>query len=158
SQEVYLLDSGRSALVVALKSSNLNPGDEVLLAAFNCPAVADAVFVAGGVPKYIDVDIEGQISLESVKQNFSSRTKVLVFTHPYGAVSKSRVLQLQQFCEEQGVVFINDLAQVIEDPLSIERFNHYGDMSVYSFGPEKHIFAMGGGALVVRNKDSISKV
>lgn len=155
-QNIYLLDSGRSALVIALKVLGLNPGEEVLLSAFNCAAVAESIIQAGGIIKFVDINSKAGLDINSIKNTISSKTKCIIVTHIYGLVDDLE--ELSSLCKSRGIFLINDLAQTLENTSSDKKLNTYGDISIYSFGAEKHLFALGGGALVTHRNDLIYQV
>lgn len=153
---IYLLDSGRSAILIALQALGLKPGEEVLLSAFNCPAVAEAITQAGGIIKFVDINADAGLNLDSIKNVVGAKTKGLIVAHTYGLIDDLE--NLSSFCRIQGLFLINDLAQTLENPDSENKLNIYGDVSIYSFGPEKHLFALGGGALVTHRNDLIAQI
>lgn len=153
---IYLLDSGRSAILVALKALGLKPGEEVLLSAFNCSAVAEAIMQAGGIIKFIEINSKAGLDLESIKNTISPKTKGIIVTHVYGLVDNLE--DLSNFCKSREIFLINDLAQTLEDPVADKKLNTYGDVAIYSFGPEKHLFALGGGALVTHRDDLMAQI
>ncbi len=155
-QNIYLLDSGRSAILVALRALGLKPGEEVLLSAFNCSAVAEAIIQAGGIIKFIEINSKAGLDLDSIKKTIGPKTKGIIVTHVYGLVDD--LGDLSNLCKSQEIFLINDLAQTLEDPVANKRLNAYGDVAIYSFGPEKHLFALGGGALVTHRNDLIAQI
>ncbi len=148
---IFLVDSGRSALVIALQSLEIKPDDEVLISAFNCPAVAEAIIQTGASIKFTELNQDGSLNLDAVKRDIGPKTKGLIVTHVYGLVDDLK--QLSDICNDQGIFLINDLAQTLENPDSNKKLNLYGDMSIYSFGPEKHLFSLGGGGLITHKED-----
>jgi dTDP-4-amino-4,6-dideoxygalactose transaminase len=155
-QNIYLLDSGRSALVIALKALGLNPGEEVLLSAFNCTAVAESIIQAGGIIKFVDINSKAGLDINSIKNTISPKTKCIIVTHIYGLVDDLE--ELSSLCKSRGIFLINDLAQTLENPSSDKKLNTYGDVSIYSFGAEKHLFALGGGAIVTHRNNLVDKI
>lgn len=153
---IYLLDSCRSAILVALKSLGLKHEEEVLITAFTCPAVAESIIQAGGVVKFVEINSQAGLDLTSIKNTISPKTRGIIVTHSYGLIDDLE--KLTSFCQSQKLFLINDLAQTLEDPISEKRLNAYGDLSVYSFGPEKHLFALGGGALVTHQADLVAQI
>ncbi len=151
TKNIRLVDSGKSALFLALQTIGVGKGDEVVLLAFNCPSVIEPIFSTGATPHFVDMTETGGIDLESFKNIVSKKTKCVVVTNTYGLLDDLKKISI--ICRTNNIFFINDLSQVLEDPTDNEKFNKYGDISIYSFGQEKHIFALGGGAIVSNNEE-----
>lgn len=156
AEKIFLTDSGRSALVIAMKSLGIGDGGEVLVSAFNCSAIADAICALGAEPKFVDCNDNGGLSVESLKVNISPKTRALIVTNVYGIIDELQ--NIREICDKNRVALINDLAQSFEFAPLLAPLNRYGDISVYSFGPEKHLSACGGGALLSYNKNIIKKI
>lgn len=146
AENVYLLDSGRSSIFLVLKAINIQPGEEVIISAFNCPAVAEAIVMTGAVVKFVDVNQTGGLSIEGLEKALSPKTRAVLATNVFGIVDSLELIA--DYCKNNKLIFINDLAQAFENPTIDFRLNTFGDACIYSFGPEKQVFALGGGALV----------
>ncbi|GEM_PF-2071636 len=149
TKSFYLLDSGKSAIYLCLKAIGVVAGDEVLIAAFNCPAILEAIVKTGATPCFVDINDELGLEIASLKKAVNSRTRAVIATNLFGLVDDLE--SISKFCDENRLIFINDLAQTVETVGVSKKLNDFGDASIYSFGPEKQIFALGGGALVCRN-------
>lgn len=155
SSRVYLLDSGRSSILLALKVLGIKAQDEVILTAFNCPAVVEPILYTKGVPRFIDINPTCGIDFDLLKKSINCRTRGIIVTHTFGLIDD--LDNLSRLCRERNIFLINDLSQTLENTLSDIKLNRYGDISVYSFGPEKQLFALGGGAMVVNREDLLKK-
>ncbi|RJQ27827.1 aminotransferase class V-fold PLP-dependent enzyme [Candidatus Parcubacteria bacterium] len=152
-RKIFFTSSGSAALTLAIKSLHLAPNSEVLITSFNCPAVIDSIIAAGAVPVLIDINSYGGINIKSARKALSNRTKAIVATNVYGLVDNLELLN--EFCKNNNLYFINDLAQTFENLDSKKNLNKFGDISIYSFSPGKHLFALGGGCLMVNNNSLI---
>ena len=112
--------------------------------------MAEAIKQAGGIIRFVDINSEAGLNFDSLTKAIGPRTKGLIVTHIYGLVDNLE--ELHNFCKSQNIFLINDLAQTLEH-LAGPKLNTYGDVALYSFGPEKHLFALGGGALVTHRQD-----
>lgn len=156
TKNICLVDSGKSAIFLALKSLNVGVGDEVILSSFNCPAVIEPILSIGAVPKFIDINDKCGICLDSLNKEIATKTKCVIVTNIYGIVDDLE--SISTICKNNDLFLINDLSQVLENPSYCQKFNKYGDVSVYSFGQEKHLFAVGGGAVVSHNQMIFEKI
>lgn len=155
-KNIFLTNSGSAALTIGIKSLLLPKNSEILLTSFNCPAVADSIISAGAKPVFIDINRYGGISIKNAKKALSKKTKAIIATNIYGLADNLDLLR--RFCKNNNIYLINDLAQPFDNLNSKNKLNKIGDISIYSFGPQKHIFSLGGGCLMVNNKDLIKNV
>lgn len=128
-----------------------NPAPEVILPAISC-TTASAALVAGLTPRFADVErSSGLLSLRSVQDRWSARTKAVVFVHLYGQTAD--LLPLAALCRERGAILIEDAAQATGARLpGGDCVGSVGDLTVHSFSRTK-ILDCGGGALVLRAPD-----
>lgn len=155
-QNIFLTNSGSAALTLAIQSLNLPPDSEVLITSFNCPAVIDSIISANATPVLIDINPCLGIDLGSAKEALSKKTKAIIVTNIYGLADNFSLLE--KFCRDNNLYLINDLAQTFDNLNSKSKLNKYGDISIYSFGPEKHLFSLGGGCMMVNNTHLLKAV
>lgn len=152
--DIFLLNSGRSAILLGLKSLQLKTNSEIILTSFNCSAVIDPIINLNLKPVFVDTNRNGGIDINDLKKKITKNTKAIICTHPFGILEDLKGLQV--ISKKNNLYLFNDLAQSINEiPDSIDK---YGDFVIYSFGPEKHIFSLGGGALKVNNKKLLKRV
>ncbi len=85
---VALFAKGRIALYAILRSLDLHPGDEVILPAFTCVAVPNAILYAGGRPVYVDIDPDTYtIDPAAAESAVTDRTRVIVAQNTFGLSS-----------------------------------------------------------------------
>lgn len=141
--------SGSIALEFALLASPLQPGDGVLLSAFNCPAVLYAVVRSGYDPVFADIDPE-TLSLEpnAVESVLDDRDDVaaLLSTPLYGLPASLDVLQ--SIAKSSDMVLITDFCQAPGAIYDDKPVGSYGDVGVCSFGATKNITTGEGGCIV----------
>ena len=88
-KDVFLFWKGRVALFTALKALGVSEGDEVVLQAFTCVVVPNAIIYTGATPIYADVRTDSyNMSLESVKAKVTSKTKVVIIQNTFGLSSE----------------------------------------------------------------------
>lgn len=135
---VLLTDSGRSALLCALRSAGAGPGRVVALSTFTCPAVVDAVTSAGATPVFCDVTPELALSLADLDAAVGE-PGIVILTNTYG---QREYDTLGAALRDRGHTVIDDVAaaglRVVPGPFA----------TVCSFGPGKPVNAFGGGAVV----------
>lgn len=141
-----LVASGRDALYTILGHLNLQKGDEVLLQAYTCVVVPNAILAAGAKPVYVDVqDDTFNINPEELKKKITPQSKVLVVQHTFGRLADMDALMA--IAKEHGLAVIEDCAHALGVPGAGER----GLASFTSFGRDKCVSAVFGGQ--IRTKD-----
>ncbi len=132
-----------------------NPGGdrpELILPAMVCATPANVALLAGWAPRFADCDpATGMITLDSVRERWTPRTRAVLFVHLYGQTADLE--PLSSWCREHGATLIEDNAQALGARLPDGRpAGTLGAMAVYSFNPTK-ILQSGGGALLVRDQE-----
>jgi len=83
--DAAFLISGREAIYQALKLIGMGAGDQVIMSAFNCSRVADAVLRCNAIPVLVDVKLPGgEMDLDIVLQALSPKVRVVLIPHLYG--------------------------------------------------------------------------
>lgn len=104
--------SGTDALLLSLKTLELEPRDEVITTAFTFFATAGAIHNAGGKPVFVDIDpATFNIDPAHVEAAVTPRTKAVVPVHLFGQMAA--IEKLRPLCEEHGLALIEDAAQAI---------------------------------------------
>ncbi len=143
--EAIATDSARSAITIALTLLDLPPGSNIAVSAYTCIVVRNAILAAGHRPCYIDID--DSLSIDPVALA-SEQTPIaaLMLQHTFGIVSK-HTESLIAWAKEHNVVVLEDAAHVIDSHSTVQ-----ADIRIISFGPEKPISAIRGGAILIQNK------
>ncbi len=148
---VFLVNAGRSGLYLGLKALKLKPGDQVLLQAFTCVAVPNAVVAAGGKPVFVDTVQNGfNLSVDDLERKVNRKTKALIIQHTFGLPDDlSAIVKL---CKRYKLVLIEDCAHALGAEYQGRKVGTFGDLSILSFGRDKVISSVFGGALVTKNQ------
>jgi len=145
-RKVTLFDSGRSALLALLESLNLQQGDEVILQGYTCVVVPNAIIAAGGKPIYVDINPRTlNIDPALVREAVSRSTRAIICQHTFGIPADTSALRL--ICNEHDIALIEDCAHVIPTESS-EKIGKHGDCILLSFGRDKAISGVTGGAVL----------
>jgi dTDP-4-amino-4,6-dideoxygalactose transaminase len=149
---IHLIDSGRSALQIILRAYGISEGDKVVLPSFTCVVVANSVKYSGAIPIYLDTREEDfNASYESLGEILDEKTKAIVVQHTFGKrVEIEPIRQLLKANNREDIVIIEDFAHVIQRDLRLE-----GDVGFTTFGIEKVMSTVRGGA-VLTNDDDVS--
>lgn len=146
-EHTYVFDSGRSALLIALKSLGIQPGDEVLVQAFTCVVVINAIKWTGGVPVYVDIEKDTlNMDPQDAEQKITARTKCMIIQHTFGLPAD--LTALMDIAMRHELRTIEDCAHSLGAQYNGRFTGTYADIGMFSFGTEKIISCVRGGALV----------
>lgn len=141
--------SGLSALRLGLLGAGVGQGDEVIVPAYSCVALANAVLSLGAVPVPVDVlDGEWNIDPSAVRKVITSRTKAIVAVHLFGL--PARICELKKF----GVTVIEDCAHAVGTGFSSGILGGVGDLSICSFHTTKLLSSAKGGAVLTDSDET----
>lgn len=146
-EDIFVFDSGRSALLIALKALGIQPGDEVLVQAFTCVVVINAIKWAGGIPVYVDIEKDTlNMNPQDAEQKITSRTKCIIIQHTFGLPAD--LTALMDIATRHELRTIEDCAHSLGAQYNGKFTGTYADIGMFSFGTEKIISCVRGGALI----------
>ena len=155
--KVFVVNSGRSAIFLTLKALGIGHGDEVLIQAYTCNAVPNPVLWSGAVPVYVDIDEHSlNMSLDDLKAKITPSAKAIIVQHTFGNPAKIR--EILKIAEQHKLKVIEDCAHSLGARLDNRLLGTFGDMAIVSFGREKVISSLSGGALIVNDPALVEKV
>jgi dTDP-4-amino-4,6-dideoxygalactose transaminase len=150
------VNSGTSALHLALLAAGIGPGDEVITVPFTFVATVAAIHYAGARPVFVDID-PATFTMDAgrLEQAITERTKAILPVHLYGqAADMDPILEI---AGRHGVPVIEDAAQAHGAEYKGRRAGSMGRLGCFSFYPGKNLGAYGEGGLVVTNDDEHAK-
>jgi dTDP-4-amino-4,6-dideoxygalactose transaminase len=148
------VDSGTSALELALRAYGIGAGDEVITAANTFIATALAISYTGAQPVLVDVDpCTYTIDVSSIEAAITPRTKAIIPVHLYGQPADMDPIRL--LAERYGLVVIEDACQAHGARYKGQRAGSLGDAAAFSFYPGKNLGAYGDGGMVVSNDPKV---
>ena len=144
------VNSGTSALHLALLAAGVGPGDEVITVPYTFIATTAAIRYTGATPVYVDVDPKTyNIDVAQIAAKISPKTKAILPVHLYGQpADMDPILDLAR---EHGLTVIEDAAQAHGAEYKGRRVGSIGDLAAFSFYPGKNLGAYGEGGLVTTN-------
>lgn len=150
--ECVSVNTGTSALHLALRCLDIGPGDEVITVPMTFIATAWAVYYCGAKPVFIDIDpVRRTMDPDLLERAITPRTKAIIPVHLYGQpADMSPILAI---AERHGIPVIEDAAQAHGATYQGRRAGTHGLMACFSFYPGKNLGALGeGGALVTSDR------
>jgi dTDP-4-amino-4,6-dideoxygalactose transaminase len=153
-ESVYAIgvDSGLSALELALRALEVGAGDEVITAANTFVATVFAIAHVGATPVLVDVDPKTYVlDPDAVRAAITKRTRAIVPVHLYG--QPADMDSLSAIARSHGILVIEDACQAHGARYKGQRVGSMGDAAAFSFYPAKNLGAHGdGGMVVTRNR------
>lgn len=141
-----LVNSGTTALKLALKLAGVQPGDQVITPAQTCWATTSAVLNSGAVPVWADTERDFcNVDIQDIARKITPKVKALIVVHWGG-----QPVDIQALREliPPDVKIIQDSAHALGAMLHGRHLPEYGDFSCYSFQAIKHICVGSDGGLV----------
>lgn len=150
------VNSGTSALHLALLAAGVGPGDEVITVPFTFVATVAAIEYTGARPVFVDINPSTfTIDPGKLAAALTSRTKAIVPVHLYG--QPADMFPVLDIARRQGLVVIEDAAQAHGAEYYGQRVGSLADMACFSFYPGKNLGACGEGGMVVTNSDDYAR-
>ncbi len=140
--------NGTDALHLTLRALGIRAGDEVLVPTNTFVATAEAVLLAGGRPRFVDVDPSTLLlTPDSVEAAVTPRTRALVVVHLYGQMPD--MTALVDVAERHGLLLVEDAAQAHGAAWQGRPAGSFGAAGCFSFYPGKNLGAFGDAGAVV---------
>jgi perosamine synthetase len=146
------VSNGTAAIDVAIEALKIKAGDEVILPAFCIISCVLQIVRVGAIPVLVDVDeFNWNMSVNEIESKITSKTKAIMIVHTYGLpVDVDLVLQL---AKKHRLYVIEDAAEAHGLKYKDKPCGSFGDVSTFSFYPNKHITTGEGGMLVTNDSE-----
>lgn len=144
--------NGTAALDIAVEALAIGPGDEVILPTFTIISCIHQIVRAGATPVLVDSDpLSWNMDVEQVAAKITPRTKAIMAVHIYGLpVDMDPLLAL---AERHGLKLIEDASQMLGQTYKARPCGSFGDISTFSFYPNKHITTGEGGMMATDDEE-----
>lgn len=144
------VNSGTSALHLALLCCGVRPGDEVITTGMSFTATAAAIMYCGAKPVFVDVD-PGTATLDpsNLTQAITNKTKAIVPVHLYGLPCE--MAGIMKIAEDHRLKVVEDCAQAHLATFNGRKVGSFGNFGCFSFYPGKNLGAYGEGGLITSN-------
>lgn len=150
------LNSGTSALHLALLSADIGSGDEVITSANTFIATAEAISYTGAIPVFIDIDPNtANLDPALIERAITSRTKAIIPVHLYGRPADLDLIL--EIAKRHGLNVIEDACQAHGARYYGKRVGGFGHAAAFSFYPGKNLGAYGEGGALTTNDDAVAQ-
>ncbi|MBS0417184.1 MAG: DegT/DnrJ/EryC1/StrS family aminotransferase [Proteobacteria bacterium] len=146
--------NGTAALDAAIEALGIGPGDEVILPAFTIISCIGQIIRCGARPVLVDSDARTwNMDVNQIEAKITPRTKAIMVVHTYGLpVDMDPVLAI---AKRHGVAVIEDAAEAHGQTYRGHPCGSFGDISTFSFYPNK-LVTTGEGGMIVTNDDGLA--
>lgn len=150
------VNSGTSALHLALLAAGVRPGDEVITVSMTFVATTAAILYSGARPVFVDVDpVTWTMDPGLVEAAITPRTKAILPVHLHGLMADMD--PVMEIARRHGLVVIEDAAQAHGAEYRGRRAGSIGDLGCFSFYPGKNLGAFGEGGAVVTDRPEFAR-
>ena len=154
AKHAIAVNTGTSALHIALAALELTPGDEVVVPSLTFVASIQAILAAGAKPVFCEVEAGTlNIDVDDALSRVTSRTKAIMPVHYGGFVC--RMDPILEFARKRGIKVVEDAAHAYGSSDRGRMVGTLGDITCFSFDPIKNITCGEGGA-VTTDDDAIA--
>jgi len=146
------VSNGSAALDIAVKALNIGRGDEVIMPTFTIISPAQSVVTAGALPVLVDSDpLTWNMDVTQIEAKITTRTKAILVVHIYGLpVDMDPIIEL---AKKYKLKIIEDAAEMHGQTYKGKMCGSFGDISIFSFYPNKHITTGEGGMLLTNSRE-----
>ena len=146
------VNSGTSALLLALLSLGIGPGDEVIVPSFTFAATANSVALTGAKPVFVDIDpVTYNIAPNLIESAITKYTKAIQVVHLYGLPADMNTILA--IAKKHNLLVVEDAAQAHLASIQGKPVGTFGDAAVFSFYPTKNMTSGEGGMIVLDNPE-----
>lgn len=153
--------SGTDALLLALKTLDMQPGDEVIAPSFTFFATAGAIHNAGGKPVFVDIDPQTfNIDSGAIERAITPRTRAIMVVHLYGQMAPMELIL--PIARKAGIPVIEDAAQSIGARRKLDGewrvAGSLGMVGTISFFPSKNLGGWGDGGMMICQDEELGRL
>lgn len=147
--------NGTAAIDATIEALNIGPGDEVIMPTFTIISCISQIVRNGGKPVLVDSDpTTWNLDINQIEEKITSRTKAIMVVHIFGLpVDMDPVLDI---AKRHGLKVIEDAAEMHGQTYKGKPCGSFGDVSTFSFYPNKHI-TTGEGGMILTDDDDLAE-
>lgn len=148
--------SGTDAIHLALLSSGIKEGDEVITTPFTFFATVEAILYCGAKPVFVDIEPDTfNMDPEKIHTVITPKTKAILPVHLYGHPADME--RISEIAKEYNLLVIEDCAQAFGASLNGRKVGTFGKAGCFSFYPSKNLGAYGDGGMIITDEDEIAE-
>jgi len=158
AKEAVGLNSGTDALLLVFLGLGIGPGDEVITTSNTFFATAEAIWLAGATPVFVDSELKTRnIDVSKIKAAITSKTRAIVPVHLYGLAANMPAIA--EIAKAHDLFVVEDCAQAIGARGNSFRIGEFSDAVCLSFIIQKNLGCFGdGGAVTTDNPELAARI
>ncbi len=157
TRHAVAVNSGTSALHLALLAAGVGPGDEVITVPMTFVATVAAIVYTGATPVFVDIDpVTWTMDPAAIEAAITLRTRALLPVHLHGRLADMD--GIADIARRHGLVVVEDAAQAHGAERGAVRAGAFGDLGCFSFYPGKNLGACGEGGAVTTDDPALAAV
>jgi len=150
------VSSGTDAILLALMTLGIGPGDEVICPSFTFFATAGCIARTGAKPVFADsCPVCFNIDVADAARKTSARTKAVIPVHLFGQAAEMD--GIMAFAEQHNLAVIEDAAQALGASYKGRKVGSIGAFGTFSFFPSKNLGGLGDSGMLVTNNDVLAE-
>lgn len=155
-REAVAVNTGTSALHLALLGLGIGPGDEVITVPMTFVATVAAVTYTGATPRLVDIDPDtGTMDPDALRAAITPRTRAVIPVHLHGRLADMDAINA--VARAYGLAVVEDAAQAHAASAGGRPAGSLGDVGCFSFYPGKNLGACGEGGALVTNDPALAR-
>ena len=156
-KNVIAVNTGTSAIHIALDAFGITAGDEVVVPSMTFAATIQAILATGAVPVFCEVNPDTlNVDVSDIQKLITSKTKAIVPVHYCGKACDMD--ELLAIAKPKGIKVIEDAAHAFGSSYKGKKIGSFGDAACFSFDPIKNITCGEGGAVTLNDDEIAEKI
>lgn len=142
--------NARSALYHGIRALGIGSWDEIILQAYTCVSVPNAIIATGAKPIYCDIDPDTlNIDPHKIIQLITPKTKAILIQHTFWI--SADIQSIQTICTDHNLMLIEDVCHALWWTYQWQKLGTFWDIAIFSFGRDKIISSVNGWALLINS-------
>lgn len=151
------VSSGTTALHLALLSSGIQKGDEIIVPSYSFIASANSILYAGAKPEFVEIDPDTfNLDPDKIPQHITKKTKAIMVVHQFGL--SADMDRINKIADKYGLKIIEDAACALGSSYKNKKIGAISRIACFSFHPRKIITTGEGGIITTSSREMADKI
>jgi UDP-4-amino-4,6-dideoxy-N-acetyl-beta-L-altrosamine transaminase len=151
------VNSGTSALDIAVASLELPEGSEIITTPFTFVATSNAILYNNHNPVFADIRADTfNIKPDEIRKKITDKTRAIIYVDYAG--HPCDIAEIKEIADEHGLYLIEDACHALGAEYKGKKVGNFADITIFSFHPVKHITTGEGGMAITNNEEFVKKM